>query len=63
MSFKKDIDWFIVCDACGCERGPFKSEGEDPPEIKPPGWEELGDCHACKHCHDAYIKVKEIKGE
>lgn len=62
MSFKKDTDWFIVCDSCGCERGPYKSE-EEPPDISIPGWLEWETSHACKHCYDAYTNVKEIKGE
>jgi len=60
MSFRKETDWFIVCDCDGIELGPYKSEGEDPPEVTPPGWHRMGEYDFCKRCWDAYQIVKAI---
>jgi hypothetical protein len=49
--------------------GPFRSDGEDPPEITIPGWtihEASGNgdiYHFCPICHCAYLAIKAIKGE
>lgn len=72
MSFYKDDLWYIKCDSecCSTEpRGPFRSDGEDPPEITLPGWtmwEATGNgavYHFCPICHCAYLAIKTIKGE